>query len=269
MWKNGQELRRIFVRPCVTPPRLVRGAEFGGPKPLFCVPLVATDSNQLLQQAGVVHRLAPDVVEWRADAYKELSGERLVAAAGDLRSVLADEPIVFTLRHSKEGGAQQIGQDLRANCIGAVLRSGLVDLVDVELSNGRPFLEPIIKTAHDHGAAIILSFHDFETTPSNEMLLGTISAMIDQSADIAKIACMPREPGDVLRLLQVTLAARRIFPSVPLCTMSMGSLGSLSRVAGFLYGSDMAFAVGQEVSAPGQIPLSEARALAEGLLRYA
>lgn len=93
--------------------------------------------------------------------------------------------------------------------------------------------------------------------------------MIHQGADIAKVACMPREPGDVLRLLQVTLSARQIFPAVPLCTMSMGSLGALSRVAGFLYGSDMAFAVGQEVSAPGQIPLMEARAMTEALLRYA
>jgi 3-dehydroquinate dehydratase I len=257
------------VRPCVTPPRLIRGIEFGGSKPLFCVPLVARDLNQLLTQASVVHGLAPDVVEWRADAYSEASVEPLVEAARDLRSALDHELIVFTLRHSMEGGAQPISQDIRGNCIGAVLRSGLVDLVDVELSNGRQFLEPIINTAHDHGGSIIVSFHDFQATPSNEMLLGTISAMIDQGADIAKIACMPREPGDVLRLLQVTLAARRIFPSVPLCTMSMGSLGSLSRVAGFLYGSDMAFAVGQEVSAPGQMPLSEARALAEGLLRYA
>ena len=78
---------------------------------------------------------------------------------------------------------------------------------------------------------------------------------------------MPRVPGDVLRLLQVTLAARQLFPAVPLCTTSMSGLGFLSRVAGFLYGSDMAFAVGTAVSAPGQIAIAEARALSESLLR--
>ena len=257
------------MRPCVTPPLLVRGTEFGGSKPLFCIPLVARDLKQLLTQAHVAHRLEPDVVEWRADSYDELSVESVVGAARDLRLVLDRKPIVFTLRISSEGGAKQISQDVRAHCIDAVLRSGLIDLVDVELSNGPQLLEPIIEAAHDHVVRVILSFHDFETTPSNEVLLGRISAMISQGADIAKIACMPQEPGDVLRLLQVTLSARQVFPTVPLCTMAMGSLGSLSRVAGFLYGSDMAFAVGQEVSAPGQIPIGEARAMTEALLRYA
>jgi 3-dehydroquinate dehydratase-1 len=116
---------------------------------------------------------------------------------------------------------------------------------------------------------VILSFHDFQATPANEVLLARITAMIHRGADIAKVACMPREPSDVLRLLQTTLAARLAFPASALCTMSMGSLGSVSRVAGFLYGSDMAFAVGQAVSAPGQIPLLEARQITEGLLRYA
>jgi len=220
-------------------------------------------------QAHVAHGLAPDVVEWRADSYGELGAESVAEALDRLRGVLDREPIIFTLRISAEGGARQMPQDARASCIDAVLRSGLIDLVDVELCNGPQFLEPIIETAHSHATRVILSSHDFESTPGNEVLLGRISAMVRQGADIAKIACMPREPGDVLRLLQATLAARLIFPAVPLCTMSMGNLGSLSRVAGFLYGSDMAFAVGQAVSAPGQIQIGEARAITEALLRYA
>jgi 3-dehydroquinate dehydratase I len=257
------------MRPCVTPPLLIRGAEFGGQKPLFCVPLVARHLDQLLTQAQVAHGLGPDVVEWRVDSYGRLSDESVLAAAQALREVLNREPIVFTLRSSAEGGTTPMSQDLRAHCIDTVLRSGLIDLVDVELCNGPQFLEPIIETAHAHAVRVILSFHDFQATPSNETLLGRISAMIQQGADIAKVACMPREPGDVLRLLQVTLTSRQMFPAVPLCTMSMGSMGSLSRVAGFLYGSDMAFAVGQETSAPGQIPLMEARAMTEALLHYA
>jgi 3-dehydroquinate dehydratase-1 len=48
----------------------------------------------------------------------------------------------------------------------------------------------------------------------------------------------------------------------------MGRLGSVTRVAGFLYGSDMAFAVGKEASAPGQIPIADARRMTDLLLRY-
>jgi 3-dehydroquinate dehydratase-1 len=148
-----------------------------------------------------------------------------------------------------------------------VLRSEAIDLVDVELCNGSTILEPLVGTAHNYGKKVILSVHDFQATPPNEELFGNISAMVQRGADIAKIACMPREPGDVLRLLQVTLTARQAFPSVPLCMTSMSGLGLLSRVAGFLYGSDMAFAAGAASSAPGQIAIGEARALTETLLR--
>jgi 3-dehydroquinate dehydratase-1 len=230
---------------------------------------VARDLNQLLSQANVAQQLGADVVEWRADSYGDLGVESVAEAVRHLRLVLDREPIVFTLRIASEGGANPISQDVRTQCIDTVLRSRLVDLVDIELCNGPRILQRIIETAHEHAARVIVSFHDFHATPSDEILFDKVAAMISQGADIAKIACMPLEPGDVLRLLQVTLSARKAFPAIPLCTMSMGSLGSLSRVAGFLYGSDMAFAVGQEVSAPGQIPLGEARTMTETLLRYA
>jgi 3-dehydroquinate dehydratase-1 len=257
------------MRPSLAAPLEIRGAAFGGPKPLFCVPLVAETPDQLLDQALAVHRLKPDVVEWRADSYEGTSGGTFVDALRRLRTVLDPAPVIFTLRIATEGGAKPIPQEVRADSIDAVLRSGQADIVDIELSNGPGFLQPLIETAHTSKARVILSFHDFDATPDQEYLLATIAAMIRQGADIAKIACMPKEPGDVLRLMQATLAARQAFPTTPLCTMAMGGIGSISRVAGFLYGSDMAFAVGQAVSAPGQIPIAEARALADGLLRYA
>jgi 3-dehydroquinate dehydratase I len=232
------------------------------------VPLVAADLAQLLAQARVAHELEPDVVEWRADFFADLSASALVEAAHQLRSVLERRAILFTLRVDHEGGKAAISQASRAACIDAVVRSGAIDLLDLELSNEPEFLTRVIDAARAANVRVVMSFHDFDKTPGNDFLLGKIAAMVEQGADIAKIACMPQEAGDVLRLLQVTLTARGQFPDVPLCTMSMGRLGSLSRVAGFLYGSDMAFAVAQEVSAPGQIPIREARAIAESLIQY-
>ena len=44
-------------------------------------------------------------------------------------------------------------------------------------------------------------------------------------------------------------------------TMSMAEVGKISRVIGNLYGSDLSFVVGQNASAPGQIPMDTAREL--------
>ena len=241
----------------------------GGSQPLFCVPLATADLTPLEAQAQVTLAMAPDLVEWRADHYNNVAPAPLVEAAGRLRSVFENRPILFTLRIKSEGGYREIAQDTRLACIEAVVASRKVDLVDVELSNGSPFLDRVISRSRENGVRIVLSFHDFTATPASEVLLATIASMHGREADIAKIAVMPRQPEDVLRLLQVTLDARRRFPRLVLSTMSMGKMGSLSRIAGFLYGSDLAYAVAQEVTAPGQIPLAEARALTRALLSYA
>lgn len=257
------------MRPSVNRPLRIRGIEFGGSKPLFCVPLVAAELDPLLEQAEAARALVPDLVEWRADSYVNQSTDAFVDAASRLRSALGEIPIIFTLRIKSEGGARDIDQDLRSRCIEAVLCSRYADLIDLELSNGPEFLTPLIDTAHKNRVSVIVSFHDFEKTGSDDELMATITSIVEAGADIAKIACMPQSAQDALRMLRATLAARQAFPEVPLCTMSMGKLGLITRVAGFLYGSDMAFAVGQQVSASGQIPLADARAITEKLLAYA
>jgi 3-dehydroquinate dehydratase-1 len=256
------------MRPCVASPFSVRGLEYGGAKPLFCIPLVATDLDQLLAQAKTAHALAADLIEWRADFYRDVTETGFVAALSQLRCVLGNEPIIFTLRIKTEGGAQEISQEIRKACIEAVAASSFADIIDVELCNETPFLESVMCAARENGVRTILSFHDFQATPPNAELLAAIILAQRFGADIAKIAVMPQTAHDVLRLLEVTLEARQRFPRLALCTMSMGRLGVLSRLAGFLFGSDMAFAVGQEASAPGQIPIAEARALAGKYLEY-
>ena len=257
------------MRPCTTPVLSVRNAAFGGPAPLVCVPLVAASVCDLLTQATFAHTLSPDVVEWRADAFEDQSPDAILAGLKPLRDALPTEALIFTLRAEAEGGMRPLSQDLRREVLARVIDSGFADIIDIELGNGAAFVAPVVASARARGVRVILSFHDFQKTPPNDVLEEAIAAMVRQGADIAKVACMPTDAHDVLRLLDVTLAARQTFPATPLCTMSMGRLGVLTRVAGFLYGSDMSFAVGQTASAPGQIPIGELRRLMDALRQHA
>jgi 3-dehydroquinate dehydratase I len=256
------------VKPTVEKPINVRGRKFGGAEPLFCIPLVAGDPGELVAQAEIARDLNPDLVEWRADYLKNCTVDGLFHSANLLRKTLPEHPILFTLRIRAEGGAQEISQPARLAAISAILRSRTMDILDLELGNEPEFLNTLMPLASEHGVPVILAFHDFQNTPSSDCLLGKIAAMSAAGADVAKLAVMPRVAEDVFRVLQVTSEARRQFPALPLAIMGMGALGSITRVAGFLYGSDMAFAVGKQASAPGQIPIVEARALTEMLLRY-
>jgi 3-dehydroquinate dehydratase-1 len=252
----------------VKSPLRIRGLEFGGEKPLFCIPIVPRDTADLSVQAEAAHKLNPDLIEWRADFLSNPTASSLLEAARSLRKIAPNEAIIFTLRAKEEGGSQQIPQSDRRLLIEAVLRSGLIDIVDLELANDEPFLTFLMRIAKEFVIPVILAFHDFNGTPESDHLLSKIAGMGSHGANIAKIAVMPRTPEDVVRLLQVTASARRLYPNLPLITMSMGALGSVTRVAGFLFGSDMSFALGKSASAPGQIPMGDARKITEMILHY-
>jgi len=79
--------------------------------------------------------------------------------------------------------------------------------------------------AKNSGKTVIISTHDFQSTPGNEVMEGVIRASLDAGADIAKLAVMPNSLQDVLRLLDVTLKANG-----PVCTIAMGEKGKHSRV---------------------------------------
>ena len=47
----------------------VNGISIGGPAPLICLPLVAENDTDLFRQAQALLPLAPDLLEWRIDAF--------------------------------------------------------------------------------------------------------------------------------------------------------------------------------------------------------
>lgn len=69
---------------------------------------------------------------------------------------------------------------------------------------------------------------------------------------------MPTNERDVLELLAATSRAREAL-DIPLISMSMGGVGSLSRIMGWVYGSAATFAVGKSSSAPGQVAIEDLR----------
>ena len=238
----------------------VRNAVVGGPDPLVCIPLVAADKKELLDQAAILEPLSPDLVEWRVDGYKGIENTAdCLAALTALRMAIGDIPLIFTCRIEAEGGMQPLSQEARLGIIEAAIQSGEIDIVDIELRNEAPFIEAVRNAAREHGVKLILSYHDFKATPAEDVIVGKLEQAQSEGADIAKVAAMPTSYADVLTLLQATLKARTEVLTIPLVTMSMASEGVITRMAGGLFGADITFAIGQASSAPGQIPIGDLR----------
>lgn len=239
---------------------VVRGAVIGGPRPLICLPMVGKDKTKVLHEASELVALRPDLVEWRIDAYDQVeNSEDCLSLLQDLRGCIGDLPLLLTCRIDLEGGLTTLAREKRLALYTAAMESGNVDLVDVELCSGHTFIHTVKKCAQDHKVRLILSYHNFTETPSEPFIYAKLVEAQNAGADIAKLAVMPKNYGDVLTLLSATNKARNEIIQGPIVTMSMGAEGAVSRLAGGLFGSDITFALGLQPSAPGQIPIEELR----------
>lgn len=239
----------------------VRGAVIGGVRPLICLPLVGDTRAKLLEEAETLVQLRPDLLEWRIDAYDNVeSTEDCLSLLKEVRITIGEIPLLFTCRIDLEGGLKEISQKNRLELLVAAMKSGNVDIVDVELCNDAEFVNSIKECARENNVKLVLSYHNFKETPSESFIYAKLVEAQTAGADISKLAVMPNNYEDVLTLLSATNRARNETVQGPIVTMSMGPEGAVSRLAGGLFGSDITFAIGVEASAPGQIPIEELRA---------
>ena len=235
----------------------VRGKVFGGEKNLACIPMIPATREALIEETKMVVELKPDVIEWRVDYFEKAADAEYVKESLEAIAPYVEEiPVIFTFRHACEGGAKEYPQDVRLATIKAALSTGHADIVDIEACNDKEFIEAVKAAVKEAGSRLILSFHNFKETPSEEFIYEKLKVERDLGADIPKLAVMPQNFNDVLTLMRATYRARTEAVDLPLITMSMGEIGKISRVIGDLYGSDMSFVVGKAASAPGQIPVA-------------
>ncbi len=245
----------------------VRDTVIGGVKPLICLPMMGETREQLISETEELVSRKPDLLEWRIDAYEQVEDiEASLLCLQKVREIAGNIPILFTCRIDREGGLRKIDQAKRLELYCAAIDSGWVDIVDIELCNEREFVAAVKEKAVAVNVKLILSYHNFKETPSESFLYAKLVEARLVGADISKIAVMPKNYGDVLTLLGASNNARNEgVVQGPIVTISMGGQGTISRLAGGLFGSDITFGRGVQTSAPGQISM-EALRFAESLL---
>ena len=236
----------------------VRNAVIGGPLPLVCLPLVGASRAKVLEEAEALVKLEPDLLEWRIDGYEQVEDiDDCLVLLQELRGIIGDTVLIFTCRIDLEGGMKSISRASRLTLNSAVIESGNVDIIDIELCNDQEFIDTVKGLAQKNDVRLILSYHNFEQTPGEDLIYAKLLEAQTAGADISKFAAMPHNYGDVLTLLNATHKARNGAVQVPIVAMSMGPEGAVTRVAGGLFGSDITFAIGMQASAPGQIPIAK------------
>lgn len=240
----------------------VRNIEIGAGIPKVCVPIVGVKREEILAAGEQIKKIGADVVEWRVDWYDHVFNFLQVEeTAKNLRGVLGDIPILFTFRTSREGGKKTISANTYVNLNKAIVKTGYVDLIDVEAFMGDEIVIQLIAAAHDYGVKVVASNHDFHKTPDQAELVSRLRKMQDLGADIPKIAVMPRNKKDVLVLLAATEEMYSSYADRPIITISMAGSGVISRLCGEVFGSALTFGSAGNVSAPGQMEVKDLKTI--------
>lgn len=223
-----------------------------------CVPLVGKTVALLMDECKYLVNKPFDVAELRIDYFEgNDSIEEVLELLALLRTKLNDKGLLFTWRTKNEGGEKAISSENYFSLLDAVILSGNADAIDIEYFFDQESMKNTVKLAKKHGVTVVMSNHDFDKTPATEEIIKRLVGMKKAGADIAKLACMPHEPEDVLTLLTATEAVKRQYPDEPIITMSMGKLGIISRICGSVFGNAMTFGAAKQASAPGQIELTK------------
>lgn len=236
----------------------VKNVRIGEGIPKICVPIVGKHKDDILSEANNLRELHVDILEWRVDYFegaKDLIEIQNVLE--DMRKCLPNMPILFTFRTSLEGGEKEIETKEYIKLNQEVIKTGFIDLVDVELFRGDEVVKEIVSLAHLNGVKVIASNHDFHTTPAKEEMISRLNKMKELGADLLKIAVMPNSKKDVLELLSTTNEMSEMMKDCPIITMAMGKLGRISRISGEIFGSAVTFGAVKKASAPGQIAVED------------
>lgn len=168
-------------------------------------------------------------------------------------------PMIATARHPEEGGNGSLSLPRRRELLEETL--SWASALDIELRSAKE-LDVVIAAAHQYGRTVILSHHDFESTPTLATLKKLAKRAADQGADLFKIATQLHDRSDLQRLIEFQTSDLPL----PVTTMGMGSAGRFSRLVLCGFGAPLCYGWLGKPQVPGQWPALELAGLLAGML---
>ncbi|CAH8353285.1 unnamed protein product [Eruca vesicaria subsp. sativa] len=210
---------------------------------LICAPVMADSIDKMVTETCKAQELGADLVEIRLDSLKDFN------PLEDLKTIIQKSPLptLFTYRPKWEGGQYEGDENKRLDVLRLAMELG-ADYIDVELQVAGEFIKSI-EGKKPENFRVIVSSHNYQSTPSVEDL-SDLSVRIQQSgADIVKIATTAVDITDVTRMFHITSNAQ-----VPIIGLVMGERGLMSRILCSKFGGYLTFGTLEsgKVSAPGQ-----------------
>ncbi len=215
----------------------------------ICVSIARETVDEGVAVAKTIGPLA-DVIEIRLDSLRDIEVSPFLEQLS--------QPLLFTNRPTWEGGGFGGDEEARIAPLVKAIQQG-AHYVDLELkapSDSHNMLLEAIAAGGDSDCRLILSWHNFQETPTKAELVGRLAMIQDKGAHIAKIVTMAHDYHDVLRVLMLQEEAAGM--DIPLIAFCMGRPGVISRLATLELGGYMTYCAASEneATAPGQLSVA-------------
>lgn len=206
----------------------------------ICTPVIGKTPSQFLENLKKTEEVA-DLIELRVDTIQDF-------ASSDINTIRehTTKEAIWTCRSKEEGGSYEGTEEERVALIQKGI--GLFEYVDIEL-----------KTVQSHDftcnekSKIIISYHNFQETPSYWDMQKILFEMNQHKPDIIKIAAMVNEEYELTKLYRLLTNKPHHEERI---VVGMGEKGKQSRIVGPLLGSYLTYAKTEwGESAPGQIEI--------------
>jgi len=208
-------------------------------------PKTVTEALALIEKAENQHA---DFIEVRLDSLKKHNQLAEIAHC-------SNTPLIATNRSTKCQGKFLGSETERKKILMDAAKNGF-DYVDVELST--PKLKDIVSNLREMSAKPIVSFHDFNETPSSSQLNKILKKEIASGADVYKIVTTAKLVEDNLTVLDFVSKA---YKNAKIVCFAMGELGKPSRLLSPVFGAFFTIASLERgrKTAQGQLTIQEMR----------
>ncbi len=206
---------------------------------MICQTITEKTNREALRRLSTVPNEV-GLVEIRADLIADPDVETLLHAS--------PRPAILTVRRREEGGAFAGGEEERARLLMRAKQAGAA-YIDVEWRTPQNYRDRIL--CAPGSARVILSWHDFEKTPSD--LFSLARTLVHDGADVIKITTFARNLEDNFRVFRMLKHVKNA-----MVAHTMGELGIISRILSRKFGSLWTYGHHPEAAraAPGQIDVA-------------
>ena len=214
----------------------------------FCVSILPETVVEAVNLVEKAEKRKADFIEVRLDRLKNYDALADIARHGRI-------PMIATNKSSDCKGEFSGSEIERQRTLFDAAKNGF-EYVDLELST--PRLKSVVKNVRQTGAKLIISFHDFDETPSFAKISTILEEEAAVGADICKIVTTAKRIEDNLVILDFLSKTCGNHKTVSFC---MGELGKPSRFLSPLFGAYFTIASlhPSGKTAPGQLPIQEMR----------